>query len=92
MTYGDVAFAQAVVRGVHTALAAFKQWARASKSLEPHDERFIKALDIAADAAKDWVRAKADELARSAEREQRATNGALLTSKGTESRHAAKPQ
>lgn len=62
MTYGDLAFAQAVVRGIHTALAAFKAWARTQK-LTTYDERFIKALDNAADAAKDWVRSKADEIA-----------------------------
>lgn len=62
MTYGDIAFAQAVVRGIHTALAAFKQWT-ATQTMAPEDQAFIAALDRAADAGKDWVRAKADHIA-----------------------------
>lgn len=61
MTAGDLAFAQEAVRGAHTALAAFKRWAD-RQTLTQHDERLIKALDVAADAAKEWVRSKADEL------------------------------
>lgn len=85
MTAGDVMLAQAVVRGVHTALAAFKQWTR-TQQVNPNDERFMRALDIAAGAAKDWVRAKADELALQAENEGRAANGALLTSQSVAER------
>jgi hypothetical protein len=62
MTKGDLAFATACVRGVHTALAAFKQWAR-QQELTQHDETFIHALDSAALASKDWLRSKVKELA-----------------------------
>jgi len=62
MTYGDLAFAQACVRGFHTALAAFKQWS-VTQQQTAEDERLLRALDFVADAAKDWVRSKASEIA-----------------------------
>lgn len=69
MTTGDIAFAQACVRGFHTALAAFKQWA-ARQKLTRADENFLRALEITGDAAKEWVKEKADELVSPAEKEK----------------------
>lgn len=57
MTPADFNFATDCIRGIHTALSAFKRWA-ASKPIAPEDEEFISAIDRAGVAAKDWLRAK----------------------------------
>lgn len=60
MTPADLNFATECVRGIHTALAALKRWV-ATKELASHDETFIKAIDHAGLAAKEWLRAKVIE-------------------------------
>lgn len=65
MNYGDLTLAYAMLRGGITAKDAFRDWAR-GKTLTPHDERLLRAADIFADAAKEWVRSKAEEVAAAA--------------------------
>lgn len=57
MTPADFNFATDCIRGIHTALAAFKRWI-GTKTLTPEDEVFMGAIDRAGVAAKDWLRAK----------------------------------
>ena len=57
MTPADFNFATDCIRGIHTALSAFKRWV-ATKPVKPEDEAFIGAIDRVGAAAKDWLRAK----------------------------------
>jgi hypothetical protein len=56
VTHVGIAIAQAIVRGVHSTLPLIR---KALGEIDKEDERFLRALDTAAAAAKDWVRHKA---------------------------------
>jgi hypothetical protein len=57
MTPADLNFATECLRGIHTAVAAFKRWAQ-TKELRPEDEALIKSVDHTAAAMKEWLRSK----------------------------------
>lgn len=57
MTHVGIAIAQAIVRGVHSTLPLIRK--ALGDEIEKEDERFLRALSNAAEAAKDWVRHKA---------------------------------
>ena len=73
MTPQDLNFAQECVRGAHTMLAALKRWA-ATKETTKQDEAFMRALDNAATASKEWLRAKAMTFAEQRSQEQQHPN------------------
>lgn len=60
----ELGIAQAVVRGVNTALPIVRKIMKDNGLNDSEDERFLVAMERAAQAAKDWVRDKAVKMGR----------------------------
>lgn len=57
----QVIIIQGFVRGLYTAIGVLKDLA-GKEELAKEDQEFIRKLDIAAEAAKIWIRTKAQKL------------------------------
>ena len=57
----DINFATECVRGMHTALAAFRRWV-ATKQPDQHDEALLKHIENLGEAIKEWLRSKVRKL------------------------------
>ena len=61
-------FATDCMRGFHTAFAGFKRWMQ-KRGMSHEDEQLMQKMDVAAQAAKEWLRKRFIEGGHAARRE-----------------------